>query len=581
MISQQQINEVIARTDLVGLMGNRVELKPAGTSRLKGCCPFHQEKTPSFMVYTDKQDYHCFGCGAHGNAINWVMHNDGLNYVQALRQLAQTAGINLTEETQEEQEDIDTAAELLEQSATWFQENLLHHQQAPQARDYLESRGISAPMQQLFRLGYAPPGWDNLRDHIEEEQVELAHSLGLLKRKDQDNAPSDGSNKSQREGYDAFRDRLIFPILDREGKVVGFGGRSLHQDQIPKYLNSSGSDVFVKGRLLYGEYQAKQAGRINQWLVVEGYMDVITMHQYGFTNSVACLGTSLTSAQLANLVRWVGEVCFIFDGDNAGRKAAIRAMQLCRGLITPNTNFSFLLLPEGEDPDSMLKNKGAAALQERLERASQRWSDFFLHWLFAQADSHSIEGKTKLVSLAERELEAIPNRDFRTLLLRRIKDTIGLGYRRRGARSGVLPPIKPTRVNEQERQQTGLLKLLAICIHSPDAWSKLQQRLLPQLQNFSPPLVPALLECLAQVQDESNLAIQLTCLLSAAEREQLAHYSNAITKPFSEDAIEDRVRSILRDCWQAAGQDQRQQLVDFVGVRRAQKHKALQEGDVF
>jgi len=594
MITRQQIDEVLARTDLVALMGSRVDLKSAGNHRMKGCCPFHSEKTPSFVVYTDKQDYHCFGCGAHGNVIDWVMHRDGLRYWDAIRQLARETGVTLVEQKDKEQQDTDPALVLLKASTDWFQENLFHHPQAPQARDYLAKRGVSAEMQQAFCLGYAPPGWDNLVKRLKSdpEQLELAHGLGLLKRKEeQDQARSDGSTaqSEKRKGYDAFRDRLIFPIHNRVGEVVGFGGRSLHQDQVPKYLNSSDSPVFTKGHLLYGEYQAKKAGRVRQWLLVEGYMDVIAMHQHGLTGAVACLGTSITQQQIAALVRRGGEVCFVFDGDTAGRKAAVRAMQLCRELIVPGIDFTFLLLPDGEDPDSLLKARGAQAMREQLTNNSQRWSDFFLTWLFTQADSYSIEGKTKLIAMAEKELNNLPNRDFRTLLMRHIKDKIGLGQRRFGKSSGRqsnMPRLTSTRADRHKRRETGLLKLLAACIHSPDAWAEMRVGLLPQLTGFSPPLSSDLLKCLELVgsegKDESTLAVHLAGTLSQPQREALNHYSNALESPHTPAQLENLARAILHECWQTAKPDQRRQLVDFFSSRRAKKtDNVAQSGGVF
>ena len=584
MVTRQQIDDILGRTDLVDLMRPQVDLKPAGSHRLKACCPFHDEKTPSFVVYSDKQDYHCFGCGAHGTAIDWIMHRDGLRYWDAVRQLARDAGIELDEHPTKSETDADPQLELLAWCARWFQEQLIHHPQSTHPRHYLSQRGVSAAMQHTFAIGYAPPGWDNLVAQFAANPQQLTHALqlGLIKAKKNTPAPrSDGHTSKTSQGYDAFRDRLIFPIHNAKGAVVGFGGRSLHQGQEPKYLNSAESPIFAKGTLLYGEYQARTHGSVKQWLIVEGYTDVIAMQQYGFHHTVACLGTSLTAQQLSRLIRHGSNICFIFDGDNAGRQAAIRAMQLCREHISPESDFSFLLLPQGEDPDSLLQTGGAKAMQHLIAHNAQPWSAFFLEWLFAQANRFTIEGKTKLSALADTELQPVPNRDYRTLLLRHIKEKLGLGQRRGAPKNATMPRLATSRSHTQKRQETLLLKLLATSIHSRDAWSAIQDKLLPQLVDFSPPLSPSLLQCLALVSNDNDsgntsaLAVRMATALSMQQRLTLEHFTNALEAHHTTTQFENLVRSILRECWNNAGEEQRHRLVRFLSTGLAKKDGTL------
>ncbi|OQX47096.1 MAG: DNA primase, partial [Candidatus Sedimenticola endophacoides] len=317
-IPAQFIDELITRVDIVDLINGRVALKKAG-KEYQACCPFHDEKTPSFTVSRDKQFYHCFGCGAHGTAIGFLMEYDNMGFVEAVEELARQQGVEVPREGGHAQgPDHRPLHQMLERATIYYREQLRGHPQAPRAIDYLRQRGLSGEIAREFGIGFAPPGWDNLIRALggSREQINLLTTAGMLSRRDeQEGRP-----------YDRFRDRIMFPIRNHRGDVIAFGGRILG-DGKPKYLNSPETPVFHKGRELYGLYEARKALRdIERLLVVEGYMDVVALAQYGVRHSVATLGTATTAEHLEKLYRTTREVVFCFDGDRAGRAAARKAL---------------------------------------------------------------------------------------------------------------------------------------------------------------------------------------------------------------------------------------------------------------
>jgi len=415
-IPQSFIDELLNRVDIVDLIDARLQLKKAGRE-YQACCPFHNEKTPSFTVSPGKQFYHCFGCGAHGSAVSFLMEYDNLAFPEAIEELARSVGMEVPREAggqpQAEQQRTDHYA-LLDRVDHFYRSQLRQHAKADKAVAYLKDRGLSGEIAQTFGLGYAPPGWDSLLKQFgDPESQRLATELGLLVEKD------DGGR------YDRFRDRVMFPIRDRRGRCIGFGGRVLG-DEKPKYMNSPESPVFHKGQELYGLFEARKANqKLERLLVVEGYMDVVALAQFGLTNAVATLGTATTPEHLERLYRTVSEVVFCFDGDAAGRRAAWRALENALPVLRDGREARFLFLPEGEDPDSLVRRIGAESFrQETVE--SVPLSKFFYESLGRQVDTTSVDGRARLVELARPLLATLPDSVFRDLMLEQLSEYSGL-----------------------------------------------------------------------------------------------------------------------------------------------------------
>ncbi len=384
-IPQPFLDELLSRVDIVEVVGQRVPLRQAGreyTAR----CPFHEERTPSFTVSPAKQFYHCFGCGAHGNAIGFLMAHDGLSFPEAVEELAARAGLEVPREAGAGADPRQEALLTLLQRAARLYRRWLGEE--ARAQDYLRRRGIAPETAEAFALGYAPRAWTRLLEALGRgpRELRLLGEAGLA-------VSREGGRR-----YDRFRDRLLFPIRDRRGRVLGFGGRALGEEQ-PKYLNSPESPVFHKGRLLYGLYEALQAGRLERLLVVEGYMDVVSLHQHGLPWAVATLGTAVTREQVEALFRTAPRLVFCFDGDAAGRRAAWRALEQALPALREGREVRFLFLPEGEDPDSLVRREGGEAFGARTENAVP-FSAFLTAELRRRTDTGSVEGRARLVELA-------------------------------------------------------------------------------------------------------------------------------------------------------------------------------------
>jgi DNA primase len=418
-IPQHFIDELVARTDIIEVIGSRVQLKRAGRE-YKACCPFHDEKTPSFTVSPDKQFYHCFGCGAHGTALGFVMEFDHLGFVEAVEELAARAGLEVPREggdagVSRPNDDLYIA---LERAALLYRQSLSSE---PRARDYLAGRGLTGESLGRFGIGYAPARWDALIDRYgasaEERQTLLRAGL-IIER------PEGGH-------YDRFRDRIMFPIRDVRGRTIGFGGRVLDKGE-PKYLNSPETELFHKGRELYGLYEARQATRsLTRLLVVEGYMDVVRLHQAGITCAVATLGTATTPEHLQRIFRLVGEVVFCFDGDRAGRAAAWRALENAVSEVKQGRQLRFLFLPEGHDPDTLVGEEGAQAFEARIA-AAVPLSDYLIGELASRCDVGSVDGRAKLVELARPLIQRIPSDVYRELLTGELASAVGMSAARLG-----------------------------------------------------------------------------------------------------------------------------------------------------
>lgn len=396
------IDGLLARVDIVELIGSRVPLKRKG-KEYTACCPFHDERTPSFYVSPTKQFYHCFGCGAHGTPIKFLMEYDRLEFVDAVEELAKRLGLEVPREAggreaPREGQDLYAA---LDAAQKYFQRELANSEVA---KRYLEKRGLDAATIEKFGIGWAPDGWNGLIDALgkgDARRIDLLDKAGLLSKND--------SGRT----YDKFRARVMFPIHDRRGRVIAFGGRVIEKDDGPKYLNSPETVLFHKGRELYGLWHARQAhSKVPRLVVVEGYMDVVSLWQFGITTAVATLGTATTPDHAELLFRNAADVYFCFDGDAAGRRAAWKALESVLPRMTDGRQAFFLFLPEGEDPDTVVRSQGAAALDAALASA-QPLSEFFFAQLASDVDLSSADGKSRLAERAKAYIARIPDGEFR------------------------------------------------------------------------------------------------------------------------------------------------------------------------
>jgi len=419
-IPQRFLDDLLARVDVVEVVGERVKLKKAGRN-YSGLCPFHQEKTPSFTVSADKQFYHCFGCGAHGNALGFLMEYDKLRFPEAVEQLAGRLGLEVPREgaddprAQARERKRREGVNLLELAASFFRERL-KMPEGQGAREYLARRGLAPEVQQTFGIGYAPDDWEALKRHLTERGIGEAVQVeyGLLVHREE-------SGRT----YDRFRDRVIFPIRDVKGRTIAFGGRVLG-DAKPKYLNSPETPVFHKGRELYGLFEARQADhRLERVVIVEGYTDVVALAQFGIRNAVATLGTSTSEEHLTRLFRVVSEVVFCFDGDRAGRQAAARALETVLPLMIDGRQVRFLFLPEGEDPDTLVRREGTEAFQDRITCANPL-SEFLFDQAAAGRDLARIEDRERYASQVLAALGRLPEGVLKSLMLGELSRRTGV-----------------------------------------------------------------------------------------------------------------------------------------------------------
>ena len=421
LIPQSFIDDLLNRTDIVDVVSSRIQLKKTGKN-YSACCPFHKEKTPSFTVSPDKQFYYCFGCGAGGNALGFVMDHDQLEFPQAIEELAKRAGMDVPREESgrghKPRQPVDSPLyPLLNAAAEHYRQALKSHPQRKYAVEYLKGRGLTGEIARDFGLGFAPPGWDNLLKQLGGDalQQKVMIDAGLLIE-----------NAENGRRYDRFRDRIMFPIRDSRGRVIAFGGRVLGDDK-PKYLNSPETPVFHKGQELYGLYEARKHNRdLDEIMVVEGYMDVIALAQQGLRNAVATLGTATSEEHLKRLFRIVPSVLFCFDGDAAGRKAAWRALEATLPNLQDGRRARFLFLPDGEDPDTLVRAEGTDAFRARIQQHSQPLADYFFQQLSEEADPRSLEGKAHLATLAAPLIEKIPGNNLRALMRQRLAEITGL-----------------------------------------------------------------------------------------------------------------------------------------------------------
>ena len=424
-IPQSFIQELIARTDVVEVVGRYVQLKKGGANYM-GLCPFHGEKSPSFSVSPSKQFFHCFGCGKNGNAIGFLMEHSGMNFVEAVKDLAQSYGMQVPEDEADPQERQRAAQQrqrqatlndVLEKAGEAYRKQL---KTSPRAIDYLKGRGLSGDIAKAFGLGYAPEGWRSLASVFADYQDPLLVESGLL--------ISNTEDGGEEKRYDRFRDRIMFPIRNVKGECIGFGGRVMG-DGTPKYLNSPETPVFSKGRELYGLFEARTALREAGYvLVTEGYMDVVALAQSGFANAVATLGTACTADHVQKLFRFTDAVVFSFDGDAAGRRAARKALDGALPYASDVRNVKFLFLPAEHDPDSYIREHGSEAFA-RLVSDATPLSRFLVDVARDGCDIDSAEGRALLASQARPLWLALPDGVLKTQLLGELADLVGIGTR--------------------------------------------------------------------------------------------------------------------------------------------------------
>ena len=421
LIPQSFIDDLLNRTDIVDVVSSRVQMKKAGKN-YTACCPFHKEKTPSFSVSPDKQFYYCFGCGAGGNALGFIMDHDNLDFPQAVEELAKAAGMEIPREEsgrphKPRQPTDSPLYPLLTAAADFYRQALKGHPACKAAVDYLKGRGLTGEIARDFGLGFAPPGWDNLYKHLSSDTLQQKAMIdaGLLVE-----------NAETGKRYDRFRDRVMFPIRDSRGRIIAFGGRVLGDDK-PKYLNSPETPVFHKGQELYGLFEARKFNRsLDEIIVVEGYMDVIALAQQGLRNAVATLGTATSEEHMKRLFRVVPSVLFCFDGDQAGRNAAWRALEATLPCLQDGRRARFLFLPEGEDPDTLVRSEGTDAFKARINQHAQPLADYFFQQLTEEADPRSLEGKAHMATLAAPLIDKVPGANLRALMRQRLSEITGL-----------------------------------------------------------------------------------------------------------------------------------------------------------
>ena len=416
-LSDAFIDDLLARTDIVELVAARVPLKRQG-KEYAARCPFHDERSASFTVSPTKQFYHCFGCGAHGTAISFLMNFDRLEFLDAVDELAKRAGMEVPRDTRQKNEDTGTRDlySALDAAARFFRQQLAGSEKA---RAYVEKRGIAPEIAERYAIGYAPDGYNGLRDALgtDERRMQLLERGGLFSKNDKGSV------------YDKFRDRLMFPIHDRRGRTIAFGGRVIDPEDSPKYLNSPETPLFHKGRELYGLWQARQANsKLDRLVVVEGYMDVVALAQYGVSQAVATLGTATTSEHAELLFRSAPDVYFCFDGDRAGRAAAWKALESVLPRMKDGRQAFFLFLPDGEDPDSIVRQEGVEGFDARLRDATPL-SEFFYAQVSADVNLGTLDGKARLAERCKAYLQQIPDGAFGDLMKQRLTELTGLGAR--------------------------------------------------------------------------------------------------------------------------------------------------------
>ncbi len=504
-IPRSFIDELMIRVDIVDLIDSYVSLRKAGQNYI-ACCPFHTEKTPSFTVSPDKQFYYCFGCGAHGSAIGFLMEHARLNFVEAVHELASRAGMEVVYEQGSAPASIaafDDLYQIMATAAQYFRQQL---RQAETAINYLKKRGLTGEIARDFGLGYAPPGWDNLLKTLGTNSDMRARLLktGLIKQ-----------NESGRR-YDHFRDRVMFPILDQRGRVIAFGGRRLSDNEHePKYLNSPETPLFQKSHELYGWYSARKTRPLKNIIVVEGYMDVVALAQYGISHVVATLGTATSVKHLNRLFRHVPEIIFCFDGDEAGKKAAMRALETALPLLQGGHQVRFVFLPQGYDPDNLVRVEGTQSFNSRLTEATPL-SQFLFYTLTQQVDMGSLDGRARLVELAKPLLKPLPVGPYRDLMWQKLGELSGVNFNHltrliQGGDVAKVPLVKNRTTVESIRQLSLVHQAVIYLLHKPALSLKIESALQRKLSQLNQQDIKLLLKIIELTRANPQLDLGRIC----------------------------------------------------------------------
>lgn len=553
LIPERFIDELLTRVDIVDVVQQRVPLKRAGRE-WTACCPFHDERTPSFYVSPAKQFYHCFGCGAHGSAIKFLMEYDRLEFPDAVEELAQTVGVTVPHEggPQRPRDDHTDLYALLDSAAAFYQQQLPNSEPA---RAYCKKRGLDQEIIERFRIGWAPGGWDAVKRQLGTSDVrsKLLEQAGMI-------STGDGGKR-----YDRFRERLMFPIMDRRGRVIAFGGRILDGDG-PKYLNSPETPLFHKGRELFALWQVRQANtKLERLIVVEGYMDVVSLHQAGITQAVATLGTATTNEHAELLFRAAPDVFFCFDGDKAGRSAAWRALESVLPRMRDGRQAFFLFLPEGEDPDSLVRKEGQAGFEARMREATPL-SEYFYGFLSHDINVATLDGRARLAEHARPLLAKLPDGAFRDLMFAELERRTGV----RATPATVSPPARRAAALANAPRRTLVRSAIAMLLAQPDIAKQCEPPY--AFATLEKPGVPLLLELLdfARSRPGVNTALLLEHFSERAESAALqklattdfpgepealrAEFADALHK-LAEQTVQQRLDALIRKQTESALDD--------------------------
>ena len=542
-IPRNFIDDLLARTDIVELIDSKVGLKKAGKD-YQACCPFHNEKSPSFTVSQDKQFYHCFGCGANGNAISFVMEYDKLEFVDAIEELASLLNLDVPREKGSSSAPERTAAQkrsdydLMLHTARFYQHQLKHHSNSAAVIDYVKGRGLSGETVKKFMIGYAPSEWEALCQQLgrTKEQKEQLVELKLA------------SEKTPGRQFDFFRDRLMFPIRDKRGRVIAFGGRVMQADQGPKYLNSPETRIFHKGFELYGLYEAKQAHKkLEHVLIVEGYMDVVALAEQGIEYAVAALGTATTSEHMHTLFRTTDKVICCYDGDRAGRDAAWRALENALPYLNDGKALHFVFLPDGEDPDSLVQQEGKTQFEQRLSQADD-FTKVLFNKLSQEVDLTLDSGKAKLLSAALPLIEKIPSEFYQENILEQLGRLIG---RTREQLNSRLKTPKQQHAVERKFKITPMRQAIGILIQHPELANSVPH--LPELAQMNIAGIGLLLRLQERAlqKDNANTAVLLESFRDSEDYEplvKLATWQHQISDERLETVFQNTFKFIEDQC---------------------------------
>jgi len=548
------IDDLLARSDIVEVVGSRVPLKRQG-KEYSARCPFHDERSASFTVSPTKQFYHCFGCGAHGTAISFLMNYDRLEFLDAVDELAKRVGMEVPRDTQprtaQQQDDSRELYAALDAATRFFQKSL---EGSDTARAYLDQRGVDEENRTRFAIGYAPDGYSALKDALgkDERRMKLLDRAGLFSKNDRGHV------------YDKFRDRVMFPIFDRRGRVIAYGGRVLEKDDGPKYLNSPETALFHKGRELYGLWQVRQANqKIERLIVVEGYMDVVSLFQFGVTQAVATLGTATTPDHAELLFRNAPDVFFCFDGDAAGRRAGWRALESVLPRMKDGRQAFFLFLPDGEDPDTIVRKEGKDGFDERLKQATPL-SQFFFDELTREVNMATLDGKARLAERARPMLAQIPDGAFGDLMKQQLATLTGLG-----AKPAAAPTSRPPSRAVAPAQRRSLVRAaIAILLQQPSLAMTLEGH---HFSGLRLPGVELLIELLTLVEQRPDISTgALLEHFEGREEQESLHKLAAQTLPGDEamwnqelhDAVAQLEKQLLLQRLEELQAKQRQQGLD-------------------